>query len=228
MAKIRCVDESGKPYGGGNHPCPTWCRQNNVLATVGELAGLQEDLLAAGGADSGRLAEIAGQIGAQVERGRELTLLLRTLAHSVDADDAPLDLRASADEAVALCRRFAELRGVELAARVSGSAPAGTGRPFDLLHVLGRALLAGIESAGSGETATLSAEADDEGLRVLVTAGGRAPETEEGAGEERLALARLVGALGGTLEARGAGDRSPGLELGLPPGIRGGRETGNG
>ena len=194
---------------------------NNVLATVDGLAGLQSDLLSAPAEDAGRHARIvdaAARIEQQVERGRGLTLLLRSFAHSVDKEDAPLDVNARLEDAAALCRRFAVIAGVELVPR-PGSAKSGVhGRAFDLVHVLSRCIFAGLETAQSGEQVELAWEASSDELRI-VTTGGTKELPPRGGEFAPAALGRLATILGGNLDVHARDDRRCVLHLDLPKAI---------
>jgi len=191
---------------------------NNVLAIVDGHAGLQEDLLSLGGGcekHAGRLGDAAEGIGTQVRRGKELTTLLRSLAHSADAELEPLDVDRRLGEAIQLCRRFAGFGSVELHRRDGDRTISVAGRAFDLLHVICRCLLPVLAAAEKGGTVTLGAEPVQDGVRIVAACDfglWRSPEFEE----ELAFLSRLADHLGGAVVVHGEEGSPLQLILDLP------------
>jgi len=169
---------------------------NNVTAILIELAGLMQDRLAAAGGqavDGQKTAATLGRMGTQLERARRLMGLLNRFGHSVDDFDTSIEVSEAVEQALALCRRFADLKKCELESEV---AAAGryiiSGSPFVLLHILFRALRAGLEQAPAGTQLLLRATAAEQGCCFEVI--GATPT-----GDEVRLLEQLVVASGGRL-----------------------------
>jgi signal transduction histidine kinase len=145
----------------------------NVLATVGEAAGLMEDLLALQRSRqpegampedmAARIDKALGSITAQVERGHRLTTDLNTVAHLPDRrlekPQPELDLGVIMALACRLLERSA--RGAEV--RFAPPQAVGVGVPADAHRCLAACLLLGewlYRSFGAGETVPMAAVPD--------------------------------------------------------------------
>jgi len=198
---------------------------NNVLAIVNELAGLQEDVLAA--ADEGRplspekLRSISSRIAQQVQRGKGFVKQLNRFAHSVDHASTQMDVREELERGIALNQRFARLRKVGLELRAPEATFSVQGCPFDVQHLVFSSIEIGLGVAAEGATLIVTLCGRDDGVDITLTverAGEcdpAAPAAEHPA--EKLTYLRLLAEqLGGTCEGRlGAGDPAT-LTLRLP------------
>lgn len=111
----------------------------NVLATVGESAGLLEDLACLAGRGMPlapeRLASVAATVSRQVKRGNALLSNLRRLAHSMDTSAKSVDLAEAGATMAALVGRLAAQRCVSLEA-APGPGACVTCDPYRLSRLL--------------------------------------------------------------------------------------------
>lgn len=177
----------------------------NVLNIVGELAGLQDDLLRAAGPggspDPARLAAIVERARAQTERGHALLRHLSRFAHSVDHDVQRYDLGDLLESFASLSQRFARLASVQLAHTPPSRTVLLDGSPFAAHLALFLCLEAALSSAASQRAVKISASPGESGA-TLVVASADAFETPP---DEAL-LRRLAAAL----------EACPGELLGVP------------
>ncbi len=194
---------------------------SNVLATVNELSGLLDDLLAACGEgvepDPQRLEKLVGRISGQVKRGKEYSRLLNRMAHSMDEPRSQLDVAEAVREVCALCERFARLRKVTLDCASLGEVSATIETdPFELRQMVYRAIELAHHGAREGAAIRVACETDDTRLRVLVGRPGRVHGGPEVEGRLDL-LKLLVARLHGELECCLAPDLELGMALPLVP-----------
>jgi CheY-like chemotaxis protein len=126
---------------------------NNVLAIVGELAGLIDDLVeGAGGGplDPARLKTIGEKISRHVERGKGQVSTLNRFAHSVDDSWSTFDSGVSVAAVVAVCDRFARLGKVELQLEETEGWPRLEGSLSDFEHLVFRAVGAALLTVDRG------------------------------------------------------------------------------
>lgn len=151
----------------------------NVLNIIGELAGLQEDILrdAAGGdaPDPGRLAELADRVRHQTERGQTLLRQLNRFAHSVDHTDEAYDVGDMLESLVALSDRFARLVRTELELRPPVDDVTVVGDPFAMLVAVFTCVDAALGGADSARRIRLLTERTPTGARVTVESGDPVP-----------------------------------------------------
>ena len=193
---------------------------NNVLAIVGELSGLMEDLVAGagdGGLDPSRIKTIGEKIARHVERGKGYVGTLNHFAHSVDESWSRFDSGASVGAVVAVCDRLARLRKVELELREVEGWPRLEGSLCDFEHLVFRAIGAALLTVERGGAVSLGLVTDDGASRLEIASSGPAPETEDEELEARLELLEaLAEQLGVGLERPGSADRNLTLLLTLP------------
>ena len=89
---------------------------NNVLAIVGELNGLLEDLYAFRKKDEAidptKLKSVTDRIASEIQRGKHFVKQLNTFAHSVDTPEQEMDLAEVLRRVMNLSARLARLRKV--------------------------------------------------------------------------------------------------------------------
>lgn len=167
----------------------------NVLAVVGESAGLLEDLASLAGRgmplDPERLATVAGTVTRQVRRGNALLENLRRFAHSPDMPSRPLHLAEAAATMAALAGRLANQRGVELVVEAGDGELCVPGDPYRLCRLLSLCLEYAMDAAGSGGRLVLTAAAAPGGARFEVAG---LPETTPALPESLRAAAAAVDA----------------------------------
>jgi len=170
----------------------------NVLNIIGELAGLQDDILrdvAAGHApDPGRLAELAERIHVQAGRGQELLRQLNRFAHSVDRSEEAYDVSDMLESLVALTERFARLTRTQLELRPSLEEVTVVGDPFAMLVAVSACVDAAVDASDATRRVRLLAERASGPARITVECADPMPP----------ASPELVEAVEGAL-GRGAG-----------------------
>jgi hypothetical protein len=178
----------------------------NVLAIIGENAGLLDDLLAAAGRgkplDRERLKRISSSITRQVKGGTETMERFSRFAHATDhfahgtdVPSEPVDLAAAAGNTAALVQRQVRLAGCSLQVELPDRAVLVRANPLAvrlLLECLEDGAAATIKLAAAGPTAVLSvsgrAASDSGGLagpvtgltEVLEELGGKVETSREG------------------------------------------------
>lgn len=157
----------------------------NVLAIIKESAGLVEDMILlcsrGGTLDAEKVRRTIGRIDSQVKRGADLLTNLNRLSHTLDSDQAQVDLHQEAAQVVFLCQRFARKRGHSLTMREETGAARATVHPLRLQMALVSALRwcmdtlqdgASISAlvTGSGDGATVDFATETEGKEGSPTA----------------------------------------------------------
>jgi signal transduction histidine kinase len=196
---------------------------NNVLATTNELAGLLDDMLRA--ADQGqpldpeRLRNLPARIARQVERGQTYVKRLNRFAHTVDQPRAAIDVNQTFAAINNLCQRFGKLRRVSIALQLPDASPQLLGNPFDLQHLVYRAIDLLLRATAEGGTIRITVEPSAAGVRVIFAGDA---ELVQGAPPLRCeTLAALVEGLGGELTDPGpCGEPSTVLTVTLPRSLR--------
>ncbi|MEJ2660389.1 MAG: histidine kinase dimerization/phospho-acceptor domain-containing protein [Desulfobacteraceae bacterium] len=132
----------------------------NALAIIKENAGLLSDYIHMMGkgmsVEPERFDKIAGRIEAQTHRADAIIKNLNQFAHSVDTPVKSVDLNEILDLLVALHRRPAAMRQVELEPRPAVSPVTVTTNPFVLLNLLGLVLAFSLQTLPGGGVMTLS------------------------------------------------------------------------
>jgi len=133
----------------------------NALAIIKENAGLLSDYIHMMGkgmsVEPERFDKIAGRIEAQTHRADAIIKNLNQFAHSVDIPVKSVDLNEILDLLVALHRRPAAMRQVELEPRPAVSPVTVTTNPFVMLNLLGLVLAFSLQTVPGGEAMTISA-----------------------------------------------------------------------
>ncbi len=147
----------------------------NVLNIIGELAGLQNDILrdvAAGEApDRGRLAQLADRIDHQAGRGQDLLRQLNRFAHSVDRTDEAYDVGDMLESLIALGERFARLNRTQLELRPPLEAVTVVGDPFAMLVAVFTCVDAALDAADATRRVRLLVERGSGAARITVESG---------------------------------------------------------
>jgi C4-dicarboxylate-specific signal transduction histidine kinase len=143
---------------------------NNRVAVISEKAGLLEDLstmLVRGqDVDLERFGVQSRKIVEQVRLARQIVRNFNRFAHSVDVDQATVDLDELLEFVVALYARKAAMVEATVSVAKAGKPVALTTSPFALATLVGRGLDIALELIGDGGTIALEAERTDEGVRV--------------------------------------------------------------
>jgi C4-dicarboxylate-specific signal transduction histidine kinase len=152
----------------------------NVLAVIGENAGLLQDLasLAERGQsiEPERLIRLSKDIMKQVQRADTIMKHLNMLAHSVDNRLATVELGGLVELVTQLCARFMSLKGVILERKPPACPIMVATNPFLLENLIGLCIDAVTDSAGASKSVMLQVESAEPGARIRfsglsVTAG---------------------------------------------------------
>jgi signal transduction histidine kinase len=142
----------------------------NSLAVLKEIAGLLKDIAEVAGEGgsvaSERVIGLAGRLDAQVERANSTVRLLNRFAHSVDHALRSVDLTDTTRLLTDLGRRHAHRHRVELELNLPEFPLSVESDPFLLEHAIFLLLTRTIEEAGTGETVTVTLEAETSGARL--------------------------------------------------------------
>lgn len=199
----------GKITAGATHEL------KNVLAIVGESAGLLEDLLQTPSSRDfphrERFLKALTSIRDQVRRGTHILTQLNRFAHGADSDAASVRLGEVLDTLKALSDRFLRQKALSLSSSVEPGADQVTVRtcPVSLQRLLFAALMALAQEVpqGAGLSMDLGAEPDEVWCRLRWSEGALA---EEAVGSmrrvfEEESLAVLLRALSATVGVQGDG-----------------------
>jgi C4-dicarboxylate-specific signal transduction histidine kinase len=182
----------------------------NVLNIINELAGLQQDLLAAGARgqalDPDRLVDIARRIQFQVTRGETILRYVNRFAHSADVPSAVFDLRETVDRILFLAERAARLRKAELVAELPEDSLILDGNPFCLQQAIFECVEAALSTVSTERRIRVEYAVADGGVEFcIISADGMLGSNETGSRDLASRLTRLQDALeelGGELRRR--------------------------
>ncbi|GAB4348813.1 MAG: hypothetical protein Kow0099_31580 [Candidatus Abyssubacteria bacterium] len=194
---------------------------NNVIAIVGELSGLLDDLLLA--SERGKpiptekLRNISEKIRNQVKKGESVIKRLNRFAHSIDEPVKQFDLRELMQEVDSIAQRFAVLKEIRLETNLPDSPLMVNSNPFRLQHAIFTCLELALDASAKEETVSLTFERDGEGAKILTTSRQPLAATKDVAAKLSF-LSILMEELGGTAESRGNDSRHT-LTLSIPKSI---------
>jgi len=154
---------------------------NNVISILNQTGGLLEDLLY--GAQQGQeitsenLERIASKIAAQTDRGISIIRRLNSFAHTVDEPIMEFDLGELLGNLMALCGRFAALRGIELTDNTGGGRITVKNSPIGVQQVVFLLIRDILGTGQKGDTVSYSIEEGESGTVIVFRlANGREPE----------------------------------------------------
>lgn len=152
----------------------------NVLAIIGENAGLLQDLAALAergqSIDPGRLTRLSKDILKQIQRADTIMKHLNKLAHSVDNHVATVELGELVELVTQLCARFTFLKGVTLEKKLPADPVMVATNPFLLENLIGLCIDVATDLADASKSVLLEVETTEPGARIRfaglkVTAG---------------------------------------------------------
>jgi signal transduction histidine kinase len=199
----------------------------NVLAIINESNGLMSDLLEMAKDSSfpyrDKFLRSISKIEAQVRRGVAISGNFNHFAHSMDNPIANVDLNEIVEQTVALARRFAGLKNIELQASPSSDPVFLITSPFRLQMALTKAVEAGIAYLPEGGVIELQVDGARDCPCVYVnfdTPGGCTAEFREAISTFRTwqDLLELSVQLDTAVEWRSEAD---GIRLALPKSLQG-------
>ncbi len=193
---------------------------NNVIAIIGELSGLLDDLLL--GAQEGRppdsqkLKDLSERITAQVKKGEGIIKRLNRFAHSIDEPVKSFDLTELLKEISAIAQRFAFLKGVSLETQSAEGPMNVVGDPFSLQQAIFICIELALAASEKSGAVTVTLDKAQSGATIAITG---APLVRTEAVDSKLSfLSILIEELGGKVEAATAGDKHS-LTLFVPESI---------
>jgi signal transduction histidine kinase len=145
---------------------------NNVISIIDQNAGLLADLLI--GTRNGReipperLTKIAESISHQTERGVKIIKRLNRFAHSVDDPEREFDLNDTLENLMALTRRFANLKKVQLETRYAEPPITLVNSPFRIQQALFLCLRWFLSVGQPEDIISVTASRDERGVRIVV------------------------------------------------------------
>ncbi len=193
---------------------------NNVVAIVGELSGLLDDLLLA--SDRGKpinpekLKNISEKIGKQVKKGESVIKRLNRFAHSIDEPVKQFDLKELMQEIDSIAQRFAVLKGVRLETEFWEDSLVVSSNPFRLQHAVFTCIELALGASAKEETVGLTYHKDGSGAKIMTTS--RPFANSEAVTTKLSFLSVLMKELGGAVESR-ANDERHTLILSIPKSI---------
>lgn len=197
---------------------------SNIFNIINELAGLQQDIIAAaaqsGTAGLARVTDLAARIKAQVDRGEAINRSLHRLSHSIDDTDVDFDLGEALALFGTLAARAARLAEVEIDIRPPEISLAHRGSPFDLLLALHACMRVALAAATSVRRIAVWAEEGPDGVRVTVACGDPVAGTD-GESSDAAMLVSGCAALGARprIETTPGGECHIVLDLGSRPAV---------
>lgn len=142
----------------------------NVLAVIGENAGLLQDLasLAERGQpiEPERLIRLSKDVMKQIQRADAIMKHLNMLAHSVDNRLATVDLAGLVELVTQLCARFTSNKGVTLEKKLPAGPVMVATNPFLLENLVGLCLDAATGSAGASKSVIIEVGTAAPGPRI--------------------------------------------------------------
>jgi len=156
---------------------------NNVMAIIGELAGLMEDLLRV--ADQGhppqleRFRGITERIGTQVKRGEEMTKRLNRFAHTMDDPVKTIDMTHLLVDLIALSERPRTRRRARLETRFPEETILLVSNPFLLQQAVFSCMELVLAASHDNQLLRLILEKQEGGARITVAGEDPIVKTDE-------------------------------------------------
>ena len=203
----------GKIIAGQSHEV------TNVLNIIGELAGLQIDLLRVEEQDFPvnlpRLQEVTARIQHQVNRGETIIRNVNGFAHSADLPVAVFDLKEVLERVLFLAQRSARLAQVELVSDLPPESIALESNPFCVQQAVFTCIEMALQSASDIRRVIVNYVVRGDGAEIRVTSGGHLTHDENT--EDKLELLQgLLESIGGSVVNKPGDEPSGVLALRLP------------
>jgi C4-dicarboxylate-specific signal transduction histidine kinase len=147
---------------------------SNIVSTIHQVSGLLEDLIAS--AERGqptsteRLKMIHGRLSRQTARGIEVIQNLNRFAHNVDERPVLFDVNSVIGNLIAVMRRFADLKDVDLEVSYSSEEIHVFNDPFCLQQVVFLAVDQALGAAGRGDVLRIVVQREVSGPAVKIVA----------------------------------------------------------
>jgi len=176
----------------------------NVLAIIKESAGLIEDLVLVfqkrGTIDQEKVNRAVARIETQVKRGADLLTNLNRLSHTLDEDEAGVELNQELEQVVFLSQRFARKRGHEVVAESRNGDCLLVVNPLRLHMALFAGMECCLEELPEGSTITVGAHRGKDGpvVEYRGTIQGGEASGIEAPSEAWQSLVQLADSMGAT------------------------------
>lgn len=190
---------------------------NNVMAIIGELAGLMEDLLRV--ADQGhppqleRFRGISERIGAQVKRGEEMIKRLNRFAHTMDEPVKTVDMTHLLEDLIALSERPRTRRRARMETRFPGETILLVSNPFLLQQAVFSCMELVLAASHDHQLLRLILEKQEGGASITVAGEDPIVKTDEAT---LSFLPILMEELGGKVEVISTDNGGLSLVLSIP------------
>ena len=157
----------------------------NVLAVIGEYAGLMEDTLGLAGRfrkpDCGKLEQLCAKIAVKVRTGTETMERFSHLAHAAEDRTDVCDLAAVTNNMAALARRRATLTGCAIETELPAEAVTIEAHPFVAQHLVFAALELLLDSVEQGACVRIALAV--EGPAAVIRMSGSAADVADLSGK---------------------------------------------
>lgn len=148
----------------------------NHMAIINEQAGLLEDLIhmAERGAeiDAGRLKRLAASVKSQVAQTDDIIRNMNRFAHAVSPHGQPTDLNDLLKLLTELCKRIADVQGVQVRLQPAPTAVNVPTSPFDLMNLIWLCLDKAMRSPAKGHELVLECEKTSRGASLRLKLDG--------------------------------------------------------
>jgi signal transduction histidine kinase len=151
----------------------------NVLAIIRESAGLMEDIMAVDGhfPHKDKFSGVLARIEEQVKRGVDLSTKLNKFAHTPDSSFGEINLVEAAEDVIALCSRFAMVKGVSLQFQPGRSPVTISDNPLLIQMYLFQCIDLMIEACGPGSSATVVVDGSLPGIVSFSLSASKGPKS---------------------------------------------------
>ncbi|RJP17508.1 MAG: sensor histidine kinase [Candidatus Abyssobacteria bacterium SURF_5] len=199
---------------------------NNVVAIVGELTGLLDDLLSASEQgrplNSEKLKGLSSRLSKQVDKGKIIIKRLNRFAHSVDDPVKQVNLGELLFLISAIAERFAFLKGICIKTEFdSADSVTVETDPFALQQAVFTCIQLALSTAGSNAVINIGLKPEASEIRIFV-AGAPVADAAD-INEKREVLSILMKELGGRFEIKPAHNTEHSIALFIPRSLAGGR-----
>jgi hypothetical protein len=175
---------------------------NNVMAIIGELNGLLEDMTASPNDDpsfdASRMRNAIERVSHQIQRGAEYVKQLNGFSHSIDNSDVDLDSSSMLDFSILLCNRFAKLRKVVLNVIHKSESPKLRGSAFNLQHLFIRCIKLALVCSRQDSSIDIELSSRS-GLANIVLSNREMDARQMEGSDDLVCLRQLLSCLGGAL-----------------------------
>jgi C4-dicarboxylate-specific signal transduction histidine kinase len=191
---------------------------NNVVAIVGELTGLLDDLLYA--AEGGRplnlekLKDLSARLSKQVKKGETIIKRLNRFAHSVDEPVKQVNIKELLLQILAIAERFAFLKGIKLESQFTDDSVVIETNPFFLQQAVFLCIQLALSAAQKNDVIQIGFSQEKSGIRIFLNGVNLTGTAEVAAKTDFLSV--LMKELGGDFDIAPAHGAAYAIALTIP------------